>query len=229
MKDEIIAKSKWEFDEDVTQVFDNMLERSIPDYENMRDLVYKLGKHYAKIGKTVIDIGCSNGNAIAPFIEKYGDDLDYILCDVSEPMLSKCRERFGNIDIRKHDITKGLPDADACLILGILTIQFTPIEYRQKIISSIYAKLCEGGAFIFVEKVLGNTDELDELFVSEYYKIKSDNSYTQAQISSKRKSLEGVLVPITAKWNEDMLHTAGFRKIDCFWRNLNFAGWIAIK
>jgi DUF1680 family protein len=31
------------------------------------------------------------------------------------------------------------------------------------------------------------------------------------------------------KWNEDMLKTAGFRKVDCFWRYLNFAGWIAIK
>ena len=70
---------------------------------------------------------------------------------------------------------------------------------------------------------------LDDLFVSEYYKMKSDHSYTQEQIANKRKSLEGVLVPITAKWNEDMLYTAGFRKVDCFWRKLNFAGWIAVK
>lgn len=229
MKDEIIAKSKWNFDSDVTEVFDDMLERSIPDYNVMRSLVYNVGKHYVRIGKTIIDIGCSNGNAIAPFIAKYGDDIECIMCDVSQPMIDKCRERFGNMDIRYHDITEGLPDADACLILGILTIQFTPIEYRQKIISSIYERLCKGGAFIFVEKVLGNTDELDDLFVSEYYRIKSDNSYTQEQIASKRKSLEGVLVPITAKWNEDMLKTAGFRKIDCFWRHLNFAGWVAIK
>ena len=41
--------------------------------------------------------------------------------------------------------------------------------------------------------------------------------------------LEGVLVPITAKWNEQLLGSAGFKKIDCFYRYLNFAGWIAIK
>jgi tRNA (cmo5U34)-methyltransferase len=229
VQDNIEPTGKWRFDEDVTAVFDNMLERSIPDYEDMRTLVYNIGKHYVEIGKTIIDIGCSNGNAIAPFISKYGDDLSYIMCDVSEPMLEKCRERFGKMDIRHHDITTGLPEAEACLVLGILTVQFTPIEYRQKIISSIYDRLSEGGAFIFVEKVLGNTEELDDLFVGEYYKMKTENSYTQAQIANKRKSLEGVLVPITAKWNEDMLKTAGFRKIDCFWRHLNFAGWIAIK
>lgn len=29
--------------------------------------------------------------------------------------------------------------------------------------------------------------------------------------------------------NEDLLRMTGFKKIDCFWRCLNFAGWIAIK
>ena len=42
-------------------------------------------------------------------------------------------------------------------------------------------------------------------------------------------SLEGVLVPVTASWNEELLAKAGFKQIDCFWRWMNFAGWIAIK
>lgn len=52
---------------------------------------------------------------------------------------------------------------------------------------------------------------------------------TEEQINAKRKSLEGVLVPITAKWNEDLLKNAGFKSIDCFYRYLNFSGWIAVK
>lgn len=80
-----------------------------------------------------------------------------------------------------------------------------------------------------VEKVLGNTSAIDEIFVKEYYNMKKENSYSQKQIADKRKSLEGVLVPITAKWNENLLKECGFRQIDCFWRCLNFAGWIAIK
>ena len=82
---------------------------------------------------------------------------------------------------------------------------------------------------VLVEKVLGNTCELDEMLVFKYYQMKKDNFYTQEQIENKRKSLEGVLVPITASWNIDLLKEAGFSQIDCFWRNLNFAGFIAIK
>jgi hypothetical protein len=86
-----------------------------------------------------------------------------------------------------------------------------------------------GGALILVEKVLGSNNAIDTMLVDEYYRIKAENAYTQEQISAKRKSLEGVLVPITARWNEEMLKEAGFRSVDCFWRYLNFAGWVAVK
>lgn len=237
MQDKTVIEDgkKWAFDEEVTAVFDNMLERSIPQYEAMRELVKNIGFEYAKIGSYIVDLGCSNGNAISPFVHAFGEELKYLMMDVSDPMLKECKERykdwekFGCVEIIKNDITQSIPDVNACLVLSILTLQFTPIEYRQKIVSDVYRMIDSGGAFIFVEKVLGNTNELDSLFVREYYRIKSQNQYTQEQIQSKRKSLEGVLVPITARWNEDMLKQAGFRKIDCFWRCLNFAGWIAIK
>lgn len=229
MQDNVIPTGKWEFNEEVANCFDEMLERSIPQYELMRELVKRIGFKYVQIGTSVIDIGCSNGNAIEPFVRVYGDCCNFMMMDVSEPMLEKCREKFGNAKILNYDITQGLPKTNASLILSILTLQFTPIEYRQKIVQSIYDNLVDGGAFILVEKVLGNTNEIDELMVSEYYRMKSENAYTQEQIKSKRKSLEGVLVPITAHWNEDLLHSVGFRKVDCFWRCLNFAGWLCIK
>ena len=235
MKDEVIKEGKWTFDEEVTHVFDNMLERSIPNYETMRDLIASIGFHYVQPKTSIIDIGCSNGLSIQPFIRHFGVYNTYKLIDISKPMLQACRERYkgfmdmGIVDVEEIDLRHEFPLANASLVLSILTLQFTPIEYRQKILNNIYASLEKGGAFILVEKVLGNTDEVDSVLVDEYYRLKRDNAYTQEQIQAKRKSLEGVLVPVTAKWNEDLLHNAGFTKIDCFWRYLNFVGWIAIK
>lgn len=62
-----------------------------------------------------------------------------------------------------------------------------------------------------------------------YYNLKASNGYTQEQIERKRLSLEGVLVPVTAKWNEELLRMAGFVHVDSFWRWMNFAGWVAVK
>lgn len=228
--DNIIKNNKWEFDEEVTKVFDEMLERSIPDYNNMRSLVFNIGKHFIKDNKTIMDIGCSNGLSIKEFINNFKNN--FILLDVSEPMLEVCRIKYknnNNVKIINNDLRIGVPKAKCCLILSILTLQFTPIEYRQNILKDIYENLDVGDGFILVEKVLGNTSYIDEILVNEYYMIKKNNMYTNEQIQSKRKSLEGVLVPITESWNIELLKQAGFNKIDCFWRYLNFCGFLAIK
>ena len=65
--------------------------------------------------------------------------------------------------------------------------------------------------------------------VKEYYEVKRENAYTEKQIKAKRKALAGTLVPLTIKMNESLLEVAGFRKIDTFWRYLNFCGIIAVK
>jgi tRNA (cmo5U34)-methyltransferase len=227
---------KWEFNQEVTDCFGEMLERSIPAYSDMRELVTRIGKRFAKRKTSIVDLGCSTGEAIQPFIAAYGCQNNYKLYDVSKPMLEACRERYKNwidegfLTVEEFDIRNGLPQhLYTSLILSVLTLQFTPIEYRQKIVQSVYDSLEPGGAFILVEKVLGSDYVIDSMLVDEYYRMKSENAYTQEQIAAKRKSLEGVLVSITAKWNEGMLKETGFRNIDCFWRYLNFAGWVAVK
>ena len=53
--------------------------------------------------------------------------------------------------------------------------------------------------------------------------------YEYIKIERKKESLEGVLVPVTADWNVELLKEAGFKHVDCYWRHLNFAGWVAVK
>lgn len=113
--------------------------------------------------------------------------------------------------------------------MSILTIQFIPIEHRQKIISNIYESLLSGGVFIFVEKILGNDSIGNSMLEDLYYKLKGENGYTEEQIRAKRKSLEGILVPVTADWNMEMMSKAGFTNIQQFWQQLNFAGWVGFK
>ena len=231
LQDNVDTKGrKWEFDEEVTKVFGDMLSRSIPNYDTMRELCFMIGRNFIRNG-AVSDIGCSNGLASEKFIENFDRNMFY-LSDVSEPMLDVCREKYKgrkNVNVIFHDLRQGIPTTDNDLVISCLTLQFTPIEYRQNILQSIYDGLNSGGAFILVEKVLGNSASIDNVFVEEYYNIKRENGYTEKLIQNKRKSLEGVLVPITASFNEHLLSSVGFKKVDCFWRCLNFCAWIAVK
>ena len=232
-RDEVVQEYPWKFNEEVSDVFSDMLSRSIPDYDNMRDLMFRMAKNFVTPYSNVLDIGCSTGLSAKMLIEcKEAEKTDFVLIDISDPMLRKCRELYKerkNVDVLRWDITEGCPVCRCSVIISCLTLQFVPIEYRQKIISSIYDSLNKGGALFLVEKVIGNSHTIDKVMVDEYYEIKRENAYTEEQISAKRKALAGNLVPLTIKMNESLLEVAGFRMIDTFWRYLNFCGIIAVK
>lgn len=232
MQDQIMPNGRWTFDADVTTVFDDMLSRSIPQYDVMRQSVFDLGASFVQSDTWIVDLGCSRGEALAPFVECFQDQNHYLGIELSEAMYLAARTRFnGNaqVVIRQDDLRLRYPQEQASVTLCILTLQFVPIEYRQRILQSIYARTVPGGILILVEKILGATATLDACMVERYYALKGANGYSAEQIERKRLSLEGILVPVTAHWNEELLRMSGFQQVDCFWRWMNFAGWIAIK
>jgi tRNA (cmo5U34)-methyltransferase len=231
MRDHTLPDGQWEFDEAVTAVFGDMLGRSIPQYETMRNAVTSLADKFAGHGDTILDIGCSNGLGLERIVDRIGKRCDYIGVEISDPMLEQARERLPKerVSIYKQDLRFEFPDCRPSVILSVLTLMFIPIEYRQQVLANCYERMSKGGALIIVEKILGETADLNNLYVTEYLSMKARNGYSREEIDRKRYSLEGVLVPLTAKWNEQMLRSAGFRYIDCFWRWMNFAGWVAIK
>jgi tRNA (cmo5U34)-methyltransferase len=226
---------RWQFNRDVVNVFENMLARSIPDYRTMRALVFDIGATLVQQGTAIVDLGCSKGDALAPFIQQFRTANRYIGVELSEAMLGASRSRFasmidqGIVDIRRLDLREDYPPEMASLTLAVLTLQFVPIEYRQSIVHRIAGHTLPGGGLVFVEKILGSSAPVQNLFTRRYHAFKAEQGYTAEQIERKRLALEGVLVPVSAKWNEDLLREAGFHQIECFWRWCNFAGWIAIK
>lgn len=252
--DTTMPEGKWEFNEPVAAVFDNMLQNSIPSYDRMRDLTYRLGRQFVTPGSAIVDLGASLGRAIEPFAKEFGqyqwhhcphsDGPDtetgnhYSLYEIAPAMRERLmtNELLNSVNAKLEkeslvdvDTFRFSGQVDCSLILSVLTLQFTPIEHRQHILEKVYDSLQKGGAFILIEKVLGDDNYLDRLLVDTYYQMKGDNGYSQESIATKRKSLEGVLVPVKAAWNEELLRKAGFDRVECFYRDLNFAGWIAIK
>lgn len=205
-------EGRWSFNEDVAACFDNMLARSIPQYEAMRAACFALGKEFVRPGTAIVDLGCSRGEALAPYIKHFGIHNRYVGIEVSQPMAAVCRDRFANltakglVDIQETDLRKGYPQVPASLTLSILTAQFIPIEHRQRVIRSVYRNTLPGGAFLIVEKVLGATSEIDEQMVARYYDLKRANGYSQEDIDRKRLSLEACsfLSPRngTRRWQE---------------------------
>jgi len=226
------APQSWAFDKEVTRVFDNMLDRSIPALESMRRAVDSL-VHYQleKAPGRVLDIGASNGGAIANAVALH-PEANFVGIENSQPMVEQFRKRFSenkNVGVIEGDVrTDAIPFGNT-VTLSVLTLMFTPIDDRQKLVNKLYQNAKVGGMLIVVEKCLGATPTLNDLFVNRYYGFKRASGYSDEEIERKRLSLQGVLVPQTVESNISLIESAGFQHVETFWRWMNFAGFVAFK
>lgn len=231
-QDNYVPKGTWEFDSEVTGVFDDMLSRSIPGYQRMRGLVADLVGHHLVDQDLVLDLGCSTGAAIASISERSPHSLNFMGLEISESMVAEATRRFAgkdNVAIRRHDLRTGVPSLDCAAVLSVLTLQFIPVEYRASIVKGVFNILKPGGVFVLVEKGLASSSDGQELFTRLYYNLKSDHGYSEEQIRTKKASLENVLVPLSDQANDTLLRSAGFSVVEMFWKDLVFSGWYAVK
>lgn len=231
-RDNVTPGERWAFDSEVTDAFDDMLSRSIPQYDVMRDLVTSLAARFVVDDSMILDLGCSRGEALARVRQHaLNRGCRFVGVEVSLPMYEAARERFlcdEDVEILPLDLRSAFPEGEASVVLSVLTIQFIPIEYRQAIVARVFRALRPGGAFLLVEKVLGSSDAMNQLLVDEHHALKRRNGYSDDDIERKKHSLEGVLVPVTAAWNEDILRSAGFG-VERVWQWCNFTAWVAVK
>ena len=230
------AVSDFRFDKTVVTVFDDMVSRSVPYYDEMQRMSAELAGDFATEGSNVYDIGCSTGTTMIAYDKKIKpQNVTLRGLDYSHDMLARAREKLDaaklihSYELEFCDLNKGIQLENASVISLILTLQFTRPLYRERVMKQIYDGLNENGALIMIEKLTSEDTIFNRLFIEHYYEYKRSNGYSEMEISNKREALENVLIPYRMEENFDLLKFAGFRKIDVFFRWYNFCGIIAMK
>lgn len=228
------APQRWEFDAEVTRVFDDMLERSIPDYDKMRDWVTDVATAFVQPHTAVVDLGCSRGEALDRVRKACPAGAYYLGAEISAPMLGASVDRFKDEDavsIIEWDLRKGYPERarPVSVTLCVLTMMFVPVNYRLQLVGEAWEQTIPGGAFLLVEKVLGSGPKIDDVLQANYHRLKTEQGYSPDDVERKRLALEGQLVPLTADWNVQLLRAGGFEDVDCFWGWGPFRAWMAVK
>jgi len=236
MKDRVFAKEidkKFEFDESVASVFDDMLSRSVPFYKQVQDLVIDFINLNAKDGNKLIDLGCSTAKFLLELNSKSKAKLELIGIDNSKPMLEQAQKKctaYGadNIKLDFADI-KEYPLNNFDFIIANYTLQFIRPINRPKIVEKIYKGLNSGGLFIFSEKVVFEDKKLDKQIIELYYNYKKEQGYSEYEIAKKREALENVLIPFTIKENIQMCKDAGFKEVHTIFQWGNFVTFVGVK
>ncbi len=236
-KDNLFKKQKIEsdfvFNKEVAQIFDDMLNRSIPHYREVIDLISQILNRYLPPNPAIYDLGCSTGNTLiylAGALKEKKPNLTGF--DNSSDMIEKAKEKakaYGkNIAFFNKDIFEAeIENADA-IILNY-TLQFIRPLKREQLLKKLRNSLKKDGVLILSEKIVFNHPVLNRDFTEIYYDFKKRMGYSELEIAKKREALENILIPFTLEENLSLLKQAGFTFATPFFQWVNFVSIIAVK
>lgn len=221
------------FNADIAEVFDDMLERSVPFYQSMQKQILDITAQFSVPKTTIYDLGCSTGETIQNLSTNLTTpDLKFVGVDYSHEMLEKAEQKCHavlNKELIQHDLNDPLNYQNPSVIIMNLVLQFIDKKNKQLRLNEIFEALPEGGIFILIEKIKGKSQTSDNLFINHYHRFKEKNGYSIEEINAKKDSLKTVLTPDTIGTHLNRLQKAGFKHTDTFFQWYNFASFIAIK
>jgi tRNA (cmo5U34)-methyltransferase len=154
---------RFEFNQAVTDVFDDMINRSVPFYQHILQQVAQLVGQNARI----YDLGCSTG-ALVPFLKRRYSNFNYVGIDKSRTMIEKAQQHAGNhIQFLEGDLIQNYMQAlDKGGKLIIVEKVRQKNEALQKIYKESYHELKRTNGYSQVE--INHKDHaLDGILVSE--------------------------------------------------------------
>jgi tRNA (cmo5U34)-methyltransferase len=235
MKDNVFTEKiskKFEFDEAVASVFDDMLSRSVPFYDEVRKLVIALILAEEQEGKKVIDLGSSTAKFLLDLHSKMSVPMKLKGLDNSQAMLDraeqKCQAFGAEIELELADML-AYNYINEDIIVANYTLQFIRPIQRLELVKKLFEGLNDEGTFIFSEKVVFEDNVLDKQMIDIYYDYKKEQGYSEYEIAQKREALENVLIPFTIKENIQMCKDAGFTKIETVFQWANFVTFVVKK
>jgi len=226
---------KFAFNERVAEVFDDMLDRSVPFYKQVIEMTGEILGRSLAAGDALYDLGCATGTTLlhlARILE--AKNLRYIGVDNSKAMLDKAwrkAEMFSMAD-RVLFMAQDITEADFSGAGGVIlnyTLQFINPAVRPDFLKKIQNGLRTGGVLILSEKVVSPDKDFNAQFLDSYHQYKKRRGYSELEIANKREALENVLIPLTLQENINMLLEAGFSRVEPFFQWFNFVSIIAGK
>src|SRR5215212_1690933 len=99
--DKVFAKPRgrvddFSFNKEVTAVFDDMLDRSVPFYQEIQRMTAEMAVDFAQAGTNVYDLGCSTANSFLNIDRIMAPDANvrFVGVDESKDMLDKARAKL---------------------------------------------------------------------------------------------------------------------------------------
>lgn len=227
------------FNDNVAEVFPDMLKRSIPGYGASIEAIGSLAARFVRAGTTCYDLGCSLGAATLAMRQGISEPgCRIVAVDIAPAMIRRCREIIAEddrlngseteVDIVEQDICETM-FSNASMVVLNYTLQFVDPAERNALLQRIYDGLNPGGILVLSEKVVDEDPEMETLLFDLHHEHKRRNRYSALEVARKRAALEDVLRPETVSAHKERLANVGFTNSAVWLRYFNFVSIIATR
>ena len=176
---------------DIREEFDSLrhgytenISRWVPYYREMLlNLIQNLPSNFYP--RTVVDLGCGNGNITALLIERF-PKAEFILVDASPEMLEACEERFGKSSAFQYRSSffqeVDFQDGSIDLVTAGLAIHHLQSFEKEALFSRIYSWLDVGGIVTMFDLYVDREKEpRHSEVVANWKRIAFQNQTTQEE------------------------------------------------
>jgi tRNA (cmo5U34)-methyltransferase len=198
--------------------YDSLIRRAVPRYDEM---LARAVEYMPPAAARVLELGCGTGNLSLAVAARY-PAAELVLVDGSEEMLALTRHRLGPeravacVAARFEDLE--LAPASFDLVTSSISLHHVadkPALYRR-----LHAALAPGGHLVYTDQMRGRTDAHHALNLDrmrDFWRLPDHlTPAEQAGLDAHSDAHDHYAsVPDQLRWLED----AGFRDVDCVWRN----------
>ncbi len=219
------------FDDAVAEVFPDMIRRSVPGYETVVPITGLIAARHVPADGLVCDLGCSLGATTLAVLRQLGAQPVHLLAvDNSQAMLDRAKQlisddrvTFRCEDIQHTDVT------GANVILMNYVLQFIEPGARSELLTNLCRNMAPDGLLIISEKIRYESDEDQSFYDSTHLAYKKANGYSELEISQKRTALENMMIIDSEAEHRRRLAQAGFRRVESWFRCLNWVSFLAYR
>jgi tRNA (cmo5U34)-methyltransferase len=197
----------------------------VPPFDDFYEMAVEAIPYEREDAIRVLDLGAGTG-LLSAFVARAFPRVRITLVDASPEMLRVARKRFadepGRFEFRVVDYAQEPLLGEYEAVVSALSIHHLGGTEKRELFRKVYGVLCDGGVFVNADQVLGSTPEIEALYRETWLRQVRESGVGEEVLAAAFVRMREDK-PSTLEEQEAWLEEAGFRQVDCPYKNYGFA------
>ncbi len=211
--------------------YDSRINSVLPYYTEFHNQILDLAECLDLSRINWLDTGCGTGNLAQKVLKKF-DTVDLVLCDPSEAMLEKSKNKLKEyknvkyVNLASQEL--GFKN-EFDIVTAVQAHHYLDSGQRAKATQRCFNALKDDGVYITFENIALSCNECDKFGMKRWrkYLLEHGKSEAEAEVHIKRRGTE--VFPVTIEEHISLLKKTGFKAVEILWMSYMQAGFWAIK